>query len=142
MVSPEISVVANDGVIAAIVDVDMNLGILKERAHHGILRNQLKITRVDLDDVERFDLRMIGHDLSPGAGGQADHEDALGSDMDGAQNQSADDQIRVMTRIDPEIAVVHATAKNCRLLGHRNYAVPIFDHAGKRGAGLRAVSES
>src|SRR2546430_11991120 len=69
MVSPEIGVVANDGVIAgigmgdepaaAVVDVDMNLGILKERAHHGILRNQLKITRVDLDDVERFDLRMI-----------------------------------------------------------------------------------
>src|SRR5437773_5664582 len=84
MVSPEISVVANDGVkagigmgdepAAAIVDVDMNLGILKERAHHGILRNQLKITRVDLDDVERFDLRMIGHDLSPGAGGQANQD--------------------------------------------------------------------
>src|ERR1700682_3292321 len=94
VVAPEISAVADDGVVvsirvgdepaAAVIDVNVHFRVLEERAHDRVLRDQLEIARIDFHDVQGFDLGMIGEHLSPGAGGEPNHEDALGSWMNGA----------------------------------------------------------
>ena len=62
VVAPEISAVADDGVVmsvrmgdepaAAVIDVNVHLRVLEERAHDRVLRDQLEIARIDLHHGE------------------------------------------------------------------------------------------
>jgi hypothetical protein len=61
--------------------------------------------------------------------------------MEGAQSESADDQIRIVAGIDAEIAVVNAAAENRGLLRDTNDAIAVFDDARKSRAGIQPVSE-
>src|SRR5208282_2111753 len=146
VIPPKIRAVADDRVVssrgmgdepaAAVVDENMHLGILQKGTHLRVLRNQAQVARVDLDDVERFDLRMTGEDLPPGTRGKADHQHAPGSRVYGAQNQGAEDQVRVVTRIDPEVAIVHAASKDGSLLCHGNHAIAVLNDSSKWSVGV------
>src|SRR5262249_55204278 len=151
VVAPEVGAVANDSVIAigrmsdepsaAIVDVNVDFGVVKERLDHRGVRNELQIAGVNLYNVERFNLRMIGEDLSPGARGEANHENALGRGMNSAEDERAKDEVGIVTWIDQEEAIVHAAAENGVFLGHGDYPVPIFDLTGERCACFGPLAE-
>jgi hypothetical protein len=61
--------------------------------------------------------------------------------MEGAQSESADDQIRIVAGIDAEIAVVNAAAENRGLLRDTNDAIAVFDDTRKSRARIQPVSE-
>ena len=59
----------------AVVDVDLHLRVRQDRHHGWIFGDESQITWIDFDDRQSFDLRIVGNDLSPCAGRQANHED-------------------------------------------------------------------
>jgi len=99
VVAPVVARIGNDRVIAglrmrqkptaAVIGIDMNFGIREERLHHGVLRNQLKVSGIDFHGIERFHLRMVRQNLSPGARSETYDQDSFGGGTKGAERVTA-----------------------------------------------------
>src|ERR1051326_9303304 len=112
---------------ARVIDVDVDLGIVKQRLHLGILFDQPKISRIDFNDLKAFDVRMIGDNLRPRTGGKAEHEGSAWMRMEETQDIGANDKILVVVGIDVEVSIIYPAAKNRIVISHRNDAVAVFD---------------
>lgn len=143
VVTPVKTGVLNDDVVTiigvgeqpapAVVHVDQHFGVGEERVNDGIFGNELEIAGIDFDDFERVYHGIVRQNLAPGAGGQPDHQNSFGRRVKGAERVGANDQILVGERIDIEIAVVDATAKDFIGLSDGDDPIAIFNNAAECG---------
>src|SRR5205807_2481855 len=110
---------------ARVIDVDVDLGIVKQRLDLGILFDQPKISRIDFNDFETLDLRIVGDNLGPRAGGKAEHEGASRVGMEEAQHISANHKILVVVGIDIEVPVINSAAEDRIIVSDGNDAITV-----------------
>jgi hypothetical protein len=117
----------------AIVNVNASLRIVEKRADDRILGNQLEVTGIDFDNVQRFDFRVMDQNLRPRTGRKADHQDTDRAGVKGGNGKGSDDQVLVADWIDVELAVIHSAAEDGAIVQHGDHAVPVLDKTIERG---------
>src|SRR5271169_1531237 len=111
---------------AAIVDVQVQFGIIEKRPNNRVLGNQLQVAWIDFDHLQRFDIRVTCENLAPRAGGESDHEDAFGRRMHRAYKKRTNGRVGIVLRINAEVTVVDGTSKEGALGSDTDDAIAVF----------------
>src|SRR6185437_10548711 len=111
----------------AVIDDNVDLGIVEQAGDHRVFLDDLQIARVDLDDGGVLDRRMAGDHLLPGAGSQADQQHVLGIWMIEAEREGTDEQVLVIHQVDGDTTVVHAVAIGVQIRIDGDDAAAVLD---------------
>ena len=96
---------------AAVVDDDVHLGIGEQARDFRVAGDERQVAGIDLNNGEIFHAGTVDDDLSPGAGGEADHEDMFRGGMHTGNGKGAEEAVGVVHHVDVETAVVDSTAE-------------------------------
>ena len=106
----EAAIGVSDEPAAAVIDDDVDFRIGEQTGDTGALADEGSVARIDFDDGDVLDGRIVGDDLGPGAGRESDDEQVARIGMEGGDSVGAKDAVVVVDRIEIEVAVVDAAA--------------------------------